>query len=594
LTKFVRPVRPKLPEGASGREANRLRDEQKRLAKADRQKAKQAKILAKQAKEKRRRRRQKRREEYERQGLDTDTPSLKSSSEETEESEGEEEKEADSELAVSAASAGVGAAEVVSLDDDVEGSEFMVVRSGGAPLGAPSLDPGSSLVALSTTQLAVVPAASGGAAVEARGGVGASPRAPSSVVVPGSSTSGGVVGAATQVVTKPAAPRADQAAVEVAAAPLESAPKRGRDEQAPSGAPDAKRPVVATRRRQSLVVAPKKTLSIAAKARATTGGAGEGAATSGQASGGSSTSAVAPAGQSSSAAVVDLAAKERLGLKQTLFPLVKKFTATADSLSAELQKATDNLLAAVAVSRSGELEAKDALAKLQASVDSGRSEAESAVVAARKERDGAQARAVEAQARAVEAAEANKKLEAALQKAEAAAKASTEAATAHLEQLQQLRGEKDGKNSSYHFELLFWFPFRCLIPSIDAALEKKLKAAEESSRRSSEEREALGVAVASAAQDLGAELRPGATPAEQVGALAAAGRDLGRRGVRFGVRTAFSVLATHYQGVDFPAVSSGFVEGYTDDELAAIRAEAYPPADDLAAKYEEEALPKKK
>lgn len=56
--------------------------------------------------------------------------------------------------------------------------------------------------------------------------------------------------------------------------------------------------------------------------------------------------------------------------------------------------------------------------------------------------------------------------------------------------------------------------------------------------------------------------------------------------------TALSVFATHFLEIDFSVGSTIFVPGYPKEELTEIRAVAYPSADALAARYEEEALPR--
>ena len=111
-----------------------------------------------------------------------------------------------------------------------------------------------------------------------------------------------------------------------------------------------------------------------------------------------------------------------------------------------------------------------------------------------------------------------------------------------------------------------------------------MAASEESLRRMVEEREALDTIVADAAREFAATLPDGAAPASQVASLVAACRDKVRKAIRASVRHTFTVFATHYQGVDFPAVAAGVVPGYTEDEMAAIRAETTAPADALAAK----------
>lgn len=61
--------------------------------------------------------------------------------------------------------------------------------------------------------------------------------------------------------------------------------------------------------------------------------------------------------------------------------------------------------------------------------------------------------------------------------------------------------------------------------------------------------------------------------------------------MRFGVCTSFAVPATHYRDVDFPLVSTGYVPGYSAEELDEIRAVTNASTDALAAQYEEEVLP---
>lgn len=66
-----------------------------------------------------------------------------------------------------------------------------------------------------------------------------------------------------------------------------------------------------------------------------------------------------------------------------------------------------------------------------------------------------------------------------------------------------------------------------------------------------------------------------------------------KRALRSGVRSAFSVLATHYENLAFEMVSNmGFVVGYSDEELEVIRAVTRPAIDILEEKLEEEVLPK--
>ncbi|GJN12627.1 hypothetical protein PR202_ga30922 [Eleusine coracana subsp. coracana] len=65
------------------------------------------------------------------------------------------------------------------------------------------------------------------------------------------------------------------------------------------------------------------------------------------------------------------------------------------------------------------------------------------------------------------------------------------------------------------------------------------------------------------------------------------------RGVRFGVRLAFSVFATHFDltEANFEVPSAGHVEGHTPAKMEAIRVRTAPHADNLARAHQEEALP---
>lgn len=92
-------------------------------------------------------------------------------------------------------------------------------------------------------------------------------------------------------------------------------------------------------------------------------------------------------------------------------------------------------------------------------------------------------------------------------------------------------------------------------------------------------------------QQLQAPVQPEAPLLERLGAVFAVGREWIRRGVLFGVCTSFAVLTTHYHDVNFLLVSTGFVPGYTAEELTEICATTDAPADALAAQYEEEGLP---
>lgn len=73
--------------------------------------------------------------------------------------------------------------------------------------------------------------------------------------------------------------------------------------------------------------------------------------------------------------------------------------------------------------------------------------------------------------------------------------------------------------------------------------------------------------------------------------MLAVSREWIRGAVRFGVRTNFTVFATHYQDIDFTVVSTGFVPGYPEEEFTEIGTVTHPIADILAARYEDEALP---
>lgn len=119
----------------------------------------------------------------------------------------------------------------------------------------------------------------------------------------------------------------------------------------------------------------------------------------------------------------------------------------------------------------------------------------------------------------------------------------------------------------------------------------RLAEAEAPLQGAKEERQALGTAVGLAAQQLQVHAQPEAPLVERLGTVFTAGHEWIKRGVHVGVRSSFAVLATHYRDIDFPLVSTGFVPGYTAEELAEIRTNTEAPADDLAAQFEEEALP---
>ena len=101
----------------------------------------------------------------------------------------------------------------------------------------------------------------------------------------------------------------------------------------------------------------------------------------------------------------------------------------------------------------------------------------------------------------------------------------------------------------------------------------------------------LRTALGRAAQELQVPVEPGASRALQVGNLVSSGREWIRRGVRFGVCTVFAMLGTHYVMVDYEALSLGYHD-HTLEEMARIRVDFESHVDVLAAKYEEEALPK--
>lgn len=125
-----------------------------------------------------------------------------------------------------------------------------------------------------------------------------------------------------------------------------------------------------------------------------------------------------------------------------------------------------------------------------------------------------------------------------------------------------------------------------------AVLEGRLAVAEGALQGANEERQVLGIAIGTAAQRYQAQVPPEAPLSEQLGSVLTASREWIPRAVHFSVHTAFSIFVTHYEDVDFPVVSTGFVLGYSEEKLAQIRAATGPPADVLAVRYEEEALPK--
>ncbi|GJM84385.1 hypothetical protein PR202_ga00047 [Eleusine coracana subsp. coracana] len=65
-----------------------------------------------------------------------------------------------------------------------------------------------------------------------------------------------------------------------------------------------------------------------------------------------------------------------------------------------------------------------------------------------------------------------------------------------------------------------------------------------------------------------------------------------KRGVHFGVRTAFTVFATNFDlaEAELEAVSTGYIKGHTPEQMDTIRAATHPHVDALAERYEEEAL----
>lgn len=123
-------------------------------------------------------------------------------------------------------------------------------------------------------------------------------------------------------------------------------------------------------------------------------------------------------------------------------------------------------------------------------------------------------------------------------------------------------------------------------------MDKELSEVVDFRRKVGEERQELGAVVSRVAGELEVGLRPDASPVQHVVVLMKAAFERVKRAVRFGVRTAFAVFGTHYADLDFEAVSSGYVEGYTEEEIAAIHAAADPHADALSARYEAEVLPK--
>lgn len=100
-------------------------------------------------------------------------------------------------------------------------------------------------------------------------------------------------------------------------------------------------------------------------------------------------------------------------------------------------------------------------------------------------------------------------------------------------------------------------------------------------------------ALGGVARELEVELRPDASLPERIAALVAQSPDWMKRTLNHGVRGDFAVVATHYE-IDFETVACmGFVDTYDSGEIEEIMMRTRPPADQLAARFEEGALPRR-
>lgn len=84
-----------------------------------------------------------------------------------------------------------------------------------------------------------------------------------------------------------------------------------------------------------------------------------------------------------------------------------------------------------------------------------------------------------------------------------------------------------------------------------------------------------------------------ATPTKYLFVLMTMGQEWIERGVWFGVHIAFWVLSTDYQLNQVTVSVDGPFEEFTEEDLQLVHNEICPFAKALAARYEEEALPKK-
>ena len=114
----------------------------------------------------------------------------------------------------------------------------------------------------------------------------------------------------------------------------------------------------------------------------------------------------------------------------------------------------------------------------------------------------------------------------------------------------------------------------------DTELETKLAASEASLKE-------VDVVVGRASAELEVEGYADARLQERVGAVIQGAK-------RSSVRSTFMVIASHYQDINFAALSAGLVPGFSDADLEALQVETRQHADALAAKLEKDALPKMK
>lgn len=106
------------------------------------------------------------------------------------------------------------------------------------------------------------------------------------------------------------------------------------------------------------------------------------------------------------------------------------------------------------------------------------------------------------------------------------------------------------------------------------------------------EKEAAQTTLAGAAHKLEIELCSNASLSERVTALMVQGGEWMKRTLRHGGRGAFAILAAQYE-IDFDTVGHvDFVDTFEHDEIQEILTRTHLPANQLAALFEEGALPR--